>query len=118
MSPYQGNHYGQIKDVFTSIGTFPSKSYKFQLKPNAKPARHAPRKVPSHLKDGFHEEGDNLFTLGILEKVEILTEGVNSYVIVEKQVKLDSGNTHSSNHTIFKKLRLCLDQRDLNVALQ
>ena len=33
-------------DVFTRIGKFPGLPYKFQLKPNAKPARHAPRKVP------------------------------------------------------------------------
>ena len=30
-------------DVFTRIGKFPGPPYKFQLKPNAKPARHAPR---------------------------------------------------------------------------
>ena len=30
-------------DVFTGIGKFPGPPYKFQLKPNAKPARHAPR---------------------------------------------------------------------------
>ena len=29
-------------DVFTRIGKFPGPPYKFQLKPNAKPARHAP----------------------------------------------------------------------------
>ena len=30
-------------DVFTGIGKFPGPPYKFQLKPNVKPARHAPR---------------------------------------------------------------------------
>ena len=30
-------------DVFTRIGKFSGLPYKFQLKPNAKPARHAPR---------------------------------------------------------------------------
>ena len=30
-------------DVFTGIGKFPGPPYKFQLKDNAKPARHAPR---------------------------------------------------------------------------
>ena len=43
-------------DVFTGIGKFPGLPYKFQLKLNAKPARHAPRKVPIHLQDAFHEE--------------------------------------------------------------
>ena len=36
-------------DIFTRIGKFPGLPYKFQLKPNAKPTRHAPRKVPIHL---------------------------------------------------------------------
>ena len=40
--------------------------YKFQLKPNAKPARHAPRKVPIHLQDTFHKKMRNLEQLGIL----------------------------------------------------
>ena len=41
-------------DVFTGIGKFPGMPYKFQLKENAKPTRHAPRKVPIHLQDAFH----------------------------------------------------------------
>ena len=56
--------------------------------------------------------------LGILEKVKLPTEWVNLYVIVKKEVKLDSGNTHSPNNAISKKLDLCLDPRDLNNALQ
>ena len=47
-------------NIFTRIGKFPGLPYKFQLKPNAKPARHAPRKVPIHLQDAFHEEIRNL----------------------------------------------------------
>ena len=41
-------------DVFTGIGKFPGLPYKFQLKPNAKSARHAPRKVPIHIQEAFH----------------------------------------------------------------
>ena len=41
------------------------------------------------------------------------TDWVNSYVIVEK----DTDNHHSPNHTV-KKLRICLDPRDLNEALE
>ena len=47
-------------DVFTGIGKFPGMPYKFQLKQNANPARHAPRKVPIHLQDAFHKEIRNL----------------------------------------------------------
>ena len=114
MSPYQGYHHGHIQGDFTNTGTFPGDPYKFKLKSNAKAASHAPRKVPIHLKDAFCEEVDNFVELGILEKVELPTEWVNSYVIGEREVKLYSGNTHSPNHTISTKLGLCLDPRDLN----
>ena len=72
-------------DVFTGIGKFPGLPYKFQLKDNAKPARHAPRKVPIHLQDAFHREIRNLEKLGILEETKDVTEWVNSFVIVEKK---------------------------------
>ena len=52
--------------------------------------------------------------LGILEEVKEHTDWVNSYVIVEK----DSGNHHSPNQTINRKLRICLDPRDLDEALE
>ena len=70
-------------DVFTGIGKFPGMPYKFQLKENAKPMRHAPRKVPIHLQDAFHSEIRNLEKLGILEETKDVTEWVNSFVIME-----------------------------------
>ena len=57
------------RDVLTGIWTFPGDPYNFQLKSNAKPARHAPRKVHIHLKDAFCDEIDNLVQLEITEKV-------------------------------------------------
>ena len=47
-------------DIFTGIGKFPSAPYKLQLKPNAKPVRHAPCKVPILLQETFHQEIRNL----------------------------------------------------------
>ena len=85
-------------DVFTRIGKFPGLPYKFQLKPNAKPARHAPRKVPIYLQDDFHEEIRNLEALGILEETKDETEWVNSFVIMEKKLPIDSSNPHSPGH--------------------
>ena len=86
-------------DVFTGIGKFPGMPYKFQLKQNAKPTRHAPRKVPIHLQDTFHKEIRNLEQLGILEETKDVTEWVNSIVIVEKKVPTDSSKvpTDSNN---------------------
>ena len=102
-------------DVFTKIGKFPGLPYKFQLKPNAKPTRHAPRKVPIHLQDTFHKEIMNLEQLGILEETKDVTEWVNSFMIMEKKIPTDSS---SQGHSMNKKLRICLDPRDLNEALE
>ena len=105
-------------DIFTRIGKFPGLPYKFQLKPNAKPARHAPRKVPIHLQDAFHEEIRNLEALGILKETKDVTEWVNSFVIMEKKIPINSNNSHSPGHSMNKKLRICLEPRDLNEALE
>ena len=99
---------------FEGIGHFPGELYKFYLKPEHKPARHAQRKVPIHLEDAFKEEIKSFVELGILDEVKEHTDWVNSYVIVEK----DSGNHHFPNHTIKRKLRISLDPKDLNEALE
>ena len=103
------SHYSSC---FEGIGHFPGEPYKFHLKPEHKPARQAPVKVPIHPENAFKEEIKSLVEIGILEEVKEHTDWVNSYVIVEK----DSGNHHSPNHTIKRKLRICLDTRDLNEA--
>ena len=104
----------QYSGCFEGIGHFPGNPYKFHLKPDHKPARHAPRKVPVHLETAFKEEIESLVKQGILEEVKEHTDWVNSCVIVEK----DTGNHHSPNHTVKKKLRICLDPRDLSEALE
>ena len=104
----------QYSGCFEGIRCFPADPYKFHLKPDYKPAQHAPRKVPVHLETVFKEEIESLVKQGILEEVKEHTDWVNSYVIVEK----DNGNHHSPNHTVKKKLRICLDPRDLNEALE
>ena len=104
----------QNSGCFEGIGRFPGDLYRFHLKPDYKQARHAPRKVPVHLEAAFKEEIDSLVKQGILEEVKEHTDWVNSYVIIEK----DTGNQHAPNHTVKKKLRICLDPRDLNEALE
>ena len=86
------------------------------MKPDAVPVKHRPRKVPVHLQDAFHEEVERLVKIDVLEKVTEPTEWVNSFVIVEKVI--DSSNAHSPNHVIKKSIRLCIDPKDLNEALE
>ena len=59
---------------FEGIGHFPGDPYKFHLKPDHKPARHAPRKVPVHLEAAFEEEIESLVKQGILEEVKEHTD--------------------------------------------
>ena len=103
-------------DVFQGLGKFPGEPYKLRLKPDAVPAKHRPRKVPVHLQDAFHEEVERLVKIDVLEEVTEPTEWVNSFVIVEKVI--DSSNAHSPNHSIKKSIRLCIDPKDLNEALE
>ena len=103
-------------DVFQGLGKFPGEPYKLRLKPDAVPAKHRPRRVPVHLQEAFHEEVEWLVKIDVLEKVTEPTEWVNSFVIVEKVI--DSSNAHSPNHVIKKSIRLCIDPKDLNEALE
>ena len=82
------------------------------------PARHTPRKVLIHLQDDFHAEIHDPVKQGVLQKVEHSTEWVNSFVIVEKDVSIDSGNIQTPNHKFKKKLQIYLDPRDCNKALK
>ena len=71
----------QYSICFEGIGCFPGGPYRFHLKPDHKPARHAPRKVPVHLEAAFKEEIESLVKQGILEEVKEHTDWVNSYVM-------------------------------------
>ena len=84
---------------FTGTGKFPGMPYKFQLKENAKPMRHAPRKVRIHLQDTFHNEIRNLEKLGILEETKDVTEWVNSFVIVEKKTPVNSSKSPTNSNS-------------------
>ena len=84
----------QYSGCFEGIGHFPGYPYKFYLKLDYKPARHAPRKVPVHLETVFNEI-KSLVKQGILEEVKEHTDWVNSYVIVEK----DTGNHFTKSHS-------------------
>ena len=48
----------QYSGCFEGIGHFPGDLYKFHLRPEHKPARHVPRKVPTHLESVFKEESN------------------------------------------------------------
>ena len=104
--------------MFDRLGRFPGEPYKLKLKPDVISAQQRPQKVPVHLEEAFHEEISRLCKIDVLQPVKDHTEWVNLYVIVKKEVQIDSSNAHTPGHTIKKKLRICLDPKDLNEALE
>jgi transposase InsO family protein len=92
-----------FQDVFKGLGTLPGGPYQLKLKPGVEPVQHPPRRVPEKRKEAFKAELERLVNLKVIKKVEGHTDWINSIVPADKE----DGS-----------LRLCLDPRDLNEALQ
>ena len=93
----------EYADVFEGIGLFPGECT-IHLKPDATPVVCPPRRIPYALRSRLKEELDEMEKMGIIQKVTEPTDWVNALVVVEKP---KTG-----------KLRICLDPRPLNKAIQ
>ena len=87
----------KYKDVFEGLGHIGN--YTIELNENAKPAQDAPRTVPIALRQDLKKRLTEMKNEGIQEKVTEPTDWVNSAVYVKRP---------------NKKLRICLDPRELN----
>ena len=106
------NKAGSIKSVqqlkeefpqqFDRIGRFPG-VYSIKTRKEATPVIHAQRKFPIHVEDELKRELDTMVAQEVIEPVEEPTEWVNSMVVARK----NNGS-----------LRICLDPKDLNKAIQ
>ena len=92
----------KYEDVFDGIGCLEG-TYQIKIDPTVSPVVHPPRKIPFTQGEKVKEELDRMEKLGVIRKAEGPTEWVSSLVVVEKP----NG-----------KVRLCLDPRDLNKAIQ
>ena len=88
--------------VFKGVGTLPGGPYHIKLKDSYKPVQHPPRSVPLGMQSAYKAELDRLVKDIIIE-VHEHTEWINSIVPVMKE----DGS-----------LRLCLDPKDLNKAIE
>ena len=88
--------------MFDGIGCLEG-TYQIKIDPTVSPVVHPPRKIPFTQREKVKEELDRMEKLGVIRKAEGPTEWVSSLVVVEKP----NG-----------KVRLCLDPRDLNKAIQ
>ena len=92
----------EYHDVFKGIGTLPGGPYHIRLKEQYRPVQHPPRSVPVAMQTAYKAELDRL-TKGIITEVKEHTEWINLIVPVMKP----NGS-----------LRLCLDPKDLNKAIE
>ena len=93
----------EYADVFKGVGTLPGGPYHIKLQDSYKPVQHPPRSVPLGMQSAYKAELDRLVKEGIITEVHEHTEWINSIVPVMKE---------DSN------LRLCLDPKDLNKAME
>jgi len=84
------------------IGTLPGE-YHIRINEHCRPTQHAPRRVPVAIRDQLKDTLDQLTHQEILKPVTEPTAWINSMVAVKKK----NGN-----------LRICLDPKDLNQAIQ
>ena len=92
-----------FSDCFDKIGKFPGEKYSIKLIEDAKPVVHPPRTVPVHIMPLYKAELDKMLEDNIISPVTEPTDWVNSIVCNVRD--LPGGK---------KKVRLCLDPRDLN----
>ena len=93
----------EYADVFKGVGTLPGSPYHIRLKDCYKPVQHPPRSVQLGMQPAYKAELDRLIKEGIITEVHEHTEWINSIVPVMKE----DGS-----------LRLCLDPKDLNKAIE
>ena len=93
----------EYADVFSGIGTLPGPAYHIELKEDYNPVRNPPRSVPVGMQDTYKVELERLQQENMNIEVNHYTEWVNTIVSVQKPDGC---------------IRLCIDTRNLNVAIK
>ena len=93
----------EYQDCFDKLGCFPGEKYHNQLIEDPVPVIHLPRTVPVHILPLYKEELDKMIADEVITAVDEPTDWVNSIVCNIKETPEGK-----------KKIRLCLDPKDLN----
>lgn len=101
--PNLENIVNKYKQCFNGLGCLKNYTYHLTIDSSVQPVIHAVRKVPFAIHEDLKKKLNQLEVEGVVSKVTIPTEWVNSLVIVHKK---------------DKSLRLCLDPKDLNKAIR
>jgi hypothetical protein len=93
---FQKQIQAEYSDVFTGLGCL-SRPYHMEIDPNADPVIHPPRKVPHPVRNQLAKTLDDMVKQGLLEKVDDLSDWVNSKCGPEKRWK--SAHLHRSQRS-------------------
>ena len=91
----------EYPELFKGLGCLPGE-HDIKINTTVSPVVHPPRKVPITIKNRIIEELDRMEAAGVIVRQIEPTEWVSSMVMVIKP----------------NKVRICLDPRDLNVAIK
>ena len=92
----------EFEDCFGELSCLPEVHH-INLRPDVTPVVHPPQRIPYALCNKLRDQLQRIKKLDIIEKVSESTDWINSLVIVSKP----NG-----------KLRICIDPRDLNKAIE
>ena len=98
----------EYADVFEGLGKLAGQ-YKITVDETIKPVVHPPRRLPVAITERVQRKLEEMTTDGIIEKVNQPTDWVSSMLVVSKPSTEADGES---------KIRICLDPRDLNVAIK
>ena len=96
----------EYQDCFDKLGCFPGEKYHIQLIDHPIPVIHPPRTVPVHILPLYKKELDKMIADDVITAVTEPTDWVNSIVC----------NIRETPEA--KKIRLCLDPKDLNKSIR
>ena len=88
-------------DLFQGLGCIPGE-HTIEVDPSIPAVVHPPRKVSVSLQDKIKDELDRMEQIGVIVRQTEPTDRVNSILAVVKT----------------NKIRICIDPRDLNKAIQ
>ena len=98
----------EYADVFEGLGKLAGQ-YKITVDDTIKPVVHPPRRLPIAIIERVQRKLEEMTTDGVIEKVNQPTDWVSSMLVVSKPSIEAEGKFN---------IRICLDPRDLNVAIK
>ena len=98
----------EYDDVFEGLGKLDGQ-YHIVIDESIRPVVHPPRSLPVAMTERVQQKLEEMVAANIIEQVNYPTDWVSSMLVVSKPSTEAEGET---------KLRICLDPRDLNLAIK